>query len=129
KLSLAKPKKTLSPISPHTPRSSYSPPRSPRRRCPRRHARRRCNRPRRHARRRRRRIGIYLLIGFLSPMVDPELDPSAAHDGHALPNRGSCEFKHFIRRLPEFKFWYACSRHPEICPLPLPRHLPKYSFF
>uniref|UniRef100_A0A453DMR9 Protein RER1 n=1 Tax=Aegilops tauschii subsp. strangulata TaxID=200361 RepID=A0A453DMR9_AEGTS len=70
-------------------------------------------------------LGIYLLnllIGFLSPMVDPELDPSAAaHDGPALPTRGSDEFKPFIRRLPEFKFWYVCSRlhHPD-----LPRHQP-----
>jgi hypothetical protein len=55
-------------------------------------------------------LGIYLLnllIGFLSPMVDPELDPSAAQDGPALPTRGSDEFKPFIRRLPEFKFWYV----------------------
>ncbi|CAO2207641.1 unnamed protein product [Urochloa humidicola] len=53
-------------------------------------------------------LGIYLLnllIGFLSPMVDPELDPSAAAEGPALPTRGSDEFKPFIRRLPEFKFW------------------------
>jgi hypothetical protein len=40
-------------------------------------------------------------------MVDPELDPSAAQDGPALPTRGSDEFKPFIRRLPEFKFWYV----------------------
>uniref|UniRef100_R7WAP2 Uncharacterized protein n=1 Tax=Aegilops tauschii TaxID=37682 RepID=R7WAP2_AEGTA len=37
-------------------------------------------------------------------MVDPEPDPSAAHDAHALPNLGSGEFKHFIRRLPKFMF-------------------------
>ncbi|KAE8782683.1 protein RER1B [Hordeum vulgare] len=58
-------------------------------------------------------LGIYLLnllIGFLSPMVDPELDPSAANDGPALPTRGSDEFKPFIRRLPEFKFWYAITK-------------------
>ncbi|TVU22323.1 hypothetical protein EJB05_32009, partial [Eragrostis curvula] len=58
-------------------------------------------------------LGIYLLnllIGFLSPMVDPELDPSAAADGPALPTRGSDEFKPFIRRLPEFKFWYAITK-------------------
>ena len=49
-------------------------------------------------------LGIYLLnllIGFLSPLVDPE-----AADGPSLPTRGSDEFKPFIRRLPEFKFWY-----------------------
>ncbi|KAJ1397690.1 Retrieval of early ER protein Rer1 [Sesbania bispinosa] len=46
-------------------------------------------------------LGIYLLnllIGFLSPRVDPEIEPS-------LPTKGSDEFKPFIRRLPEFKFW------------------------
>jgi hypothetical protein len=50
-------------------------------------------------------LGIYvlnLLIGFLSPMVDPEVE---ALDGPALPTRGSDEFKPFMRRLPEFKFW------------------------
>lgn len=50
-------------------------------------------------------LGIYLLnilIGFLSPLVDPELEVS---DGPALPTRGSDEFKPFVRRLPEFKFW------------------------
>lgn len=50
-------------------------------------------------------LGIYilnLLIGFLSPLVDPELEQS---DGPLLPTKGSDEFKPFIRRLPEFKFW------------------------
>ncbi|OIT08657.1 PREDICTED: protein RER1B-like [Nicotiana attenuata] len=55
-------------------------------------------------------LGIYilnLLIGFLSPLVDPELEPS---DGAMLPTKGSDEFKPFIRRLPEFKFWYAITK-------------------
>lgn len=50
-------------------------------------------------------VGIYilnLLIGFLSPKVDPELE---ALDGASLPTRGSDEFKPFIRRLSEFRFW------------------------
>lgn len=50
-------------------------------------------------------LGIYilnLLIGFLSPKVDPELE---LLDGASLPTKGSDEFKPFIRRLPEFKFW------------------------
>jgi hypothetical protein len=50
-------------------------------------------------------LGIYLLnrlIGFLSPMVDPELE------GPTLPSKSSDqEFKPFQRRLPEFKFWCA----------------------
>ncbi|THU42926.1 hypothetical protein C4D60_Mb00t07360 [Musa balbisiana] len=55
-------------------------------------------------------LGIYLLnllIGFLSPLVDPELEVS---DGPALPTRGSDEFKPFVRRLPEFKFWYSITK-------------------
>ncbi|XP_047085847.1 protein RER1A-like [Lolium rigidum] len=57
-------------------------------------------------------LGIYLLnllIGFLSPMVDPELEALDAA-GPALPTRGNDEFKPFIRRLPEFKFWYAITK-------------------
>lgn len=50
-------------------------------------------------------LGIYvlnLLIGFLSPKIDPELE---ALDGASLPTKDSDEFKPFVRRLPEFKFW------------------------
>ncbi|XP_051132997.1 protein RER1A-like isoform X2 [Andrographis paniculata] len=56
-------------------------------------------------------LGIYilnLLIGFLSPLVDPELEPT--DDGPVLPTKGSDEFKPFIRRLPEFKFWYTITK-------------------
>jgi hypothetical protein len=55
-------------------------------------------------------LGIYilnLLIGFLSPLVDPEMESSG---GAILPTKGSDEFKPFIRRLPEFKFWYAITK-------------------
>ncbi|XP_041015710.1 protein RER1B-like [Juglans microcarpa x Juglans regia] len=55
-------------------------------------------------------LGIYLLnllIGFLSPLVDPEMEVS---DGPMLPTKGSDEFKPFIRRLPEFKFWYSFTK-------------------
>ncbi|KAK8658498.1 hypothetical protein V6N13_036703 [Hibiscus sabdariffa] len=55
-------------------------------------------------------LGIYLLnllIGFLSPLVDPEVEVS---DGPLLPTKGSDEFKPFIRRLPEFKFWYSMTK-------------------
>jgi hypothetical protein len=50
-------------------------------------------------------LGIYilnLLIGFLSPQVDPAI---AADEGPTLPIRASDEFHPFVRRLPEFKFW------------------------
>ncbi|KAM7250794.1 hypothetical protein ACFE04_022677 [Oxalis oulophora] len=55
-------------------------------------------------------LGIYilnLLIGFLSPKVDPELEQL---DGASLPTKGSDEFRPFVRRLPEFKFWYAITK-------------------
>jgi hypothetical protein len=51
-------------------------------------------------------LGIYilnLLIGFLSPQVDPEI--LDAEHGPSLPTSGSDEFRPFVRRLPEFKFW------------------------
>ncbi|KAM7275029.1 hypothetical protein ACFE04_016895 [Oxalis oulophora] len=56
-------------------------------------------------------LGIYLLnllIGFLSPLVDPESNVSS--DQPLLPTKGSDEFKPFIRRLPEFKFWYSMTK-------------------
>lgn len=52
-------------------------------------------------------LGIYilnLLIGFLSPQADPEME------GQSLPTKRSDEFKPFIRRLPEFKFWYSITK-------------------
>ncbi|KAL8193674.1 hypothetical protein R6Q57_026366 [Mikania cordata] len=56
-------------------------------------------------------LGIYilnLLIGFLSPQVDPEFQDLS--DGPTLPSRSSDEFRPFVRRLPEFKFWYSISK-------------------
>ena len=51
-------------------------------------------------------LGIFLLnlfIGFLSPLEEDV-------DGPVLPLNDVDEFKPFIRRLPEFKFWYACAK-------------------
>ncbi|XP_074308791.1 protein RER1A-like isoform X2 [Silene latifolia] len=56
-------------------------------------------------------LGIYLLnllIGFLSPQVDPEIQELT--DGPTLPTRGSDEFRPFVRRLPELKFWYSITK-------------------
>ncbi|XP_042508900.1 protein RER1A-like [Macadamia integrifolia] len=56
-------------------------------------------------------LGIYilnLLIAFLSPQVDPEIQDLT--DGPTLPTRGSEEFRPFVRRLPEFKFWYSITK-------------------
>ena len=47
-------------------------------------------------------LGIYnlnLLLGFLTPQVDPE------SEGPGLPSKHDEEFRPFVRKLPEFKFW------------------------
>ncbi|KAK4367783.1 hypothetical protein RND71_011575 [Anisodus tanguticus] len=56
-------------------------------------------------------LGIYilnLLIGFLSPQVDPEFQDLS--DGPTLPTRETDEFRPFVRRLPEFKFCGMMAR-------------------
>ncbi|XP_022132445.1 protein RER1A-like [Momordica charantia] len=58
-------------------------------------------------------LGIYilnLLIGFLSPQVDPEIPDLHEGTGPALPISESDEFRPFVRRLPEFKFWYSITK-------------------
>jgi hypothetical protein len=55
-------------------------------------------------------LGIYLLnllIGFLTPAVDPEM----SDDGPSLPMNESDEFRPFTRKLPEFQFWYWGTRY------------------
>lgn len=47
-------------------------------------------------------FNLNLVIGFLSPAFDPE------QDAPGLPEtQGDAEFKPFVRRVPEFKFWCA----------------------
>lgn len=41
---------------------------------------------------------LNLLLGFLTPQADPEAE------GPQLPTNET-EFRPFVRRLPEFKFW------------------------
>merc|ERR1711892_1375343 len=60
-------------------------------------------------------LAIYhlnLLLAFLTPKIDPamaELD--ADEDGpDMLPTNQNEEFRPFIRRLPEFKFWYSATK-------------------
>ncbi|KAG2213217.1 hypothetical protein INT46_001578 [Mucor plumbeus] len=57
-------------------------------------------------------LGIYILnlfLAFLTPKFDPsvEMDTQASEmeEGPSLPMKNDEEFKPFIRRLPEFKFW------------------------
>ncbi|KXH40681.1 Rer1 family protein [Colletotrichum simmondsii] len=62
-------------------------------------------------------LGIYLLnlfLAFLQPKFDPsnEAMDTEMEDGGVgiLPTKQDEEFKPFIRRLPEFKFWYWATR-------------------
>ncbi|KAL9555536.1 hypothetical protein MBANPS3_002321 [Mucor bainieri] len=62
-------------------------------------------------------IGIYILnlfLAFLTPKFDPsvEMDTQASEmeEGPSLPMKNDEEFKPFIRRLPEFKFWYSVTK-------------------
>lgn len=68
-------------------------------------------------------LGIYLLnlfLAFLQPKFDPSLEMDIAESeveegAPGLPTSTwnsdkDGEFRPFIRRLPEFKFWYAATR-------------------
>jgi Rer1 family len=39
-------------------------------------------------------------------MVDPEIQELIDGSSPSLPTRSTDEFRPFVRRLPEFKFWY-----------------------
>ncbi|OCT72622.1 hypothetical protein XELAEV_18035603mg [Xenopus laevis] len=57
-------------------------------------------------------MGIYhlnLFIAFLSPKVDPSLMEDS-DEGPSLPTKQNEEFRPFIRRLPEFKFWHSATK-------------------
>lgn len=61
-------------------------------------------------------LAIYLLnlfLAFLQPKFDPSIEQDEGmEDGSAggLPTKQDEEFRPFIRRLPEFKFWYSSTR-------------------
>ncbi|CAO0796702.1 unnamed protein product [Mucor circinelloides] len=59
-------------------------------------------------------LGIYLLnmfLAFLTPKFDPSLEEEEEdEEGPTLPTRNDEEFRPFIRRLPEFKFWYVSTK-------------------
>lgn len=58
-------------------------------------------------------LGIFLLnllIGFLTPLDEADLNND---EGSGLPTSSRVdddEYRPFVRRLPEFKFWYACMK-------------------
>lgn len=58
-------------------------------------------------------LGIYLLnlfLAFLSPKFDPSMEEENMENGGDLPTKQDQEFRPFVRRLPEFKFWYSATR-------------------
>ncbi|KAI3406467.2 hypothetical protein KGF56_000599 [Candida oxycetoniae] len=67
-------------------------------------------------------LGIYLLnlfLAFLTPKFDPSLEQEMKNETieegmeeemQQSPENGDEEFRPFIRRLPEFKFWYNATR-------------------
>jgi len=61
-------------------------------------------------------LAIYLLnlfLAFLQPKFDPSIEQDTETvDGAAgsLPTKQDEEFRPFIRRLPEFMFWYSATR-------------------
>ncbi|XP_063878661.1 protein RER1-like isoform X2 [Scylla paramamosain] len=57
-------------------------------------------------------LGIYHLNLFLA-FLTPKIDPAFSHDdddGPGLPTKANEEFRPFMRRLPEFKFWYSVTK-------------------
>jgi len=60
-------------------------------------------------------LGIYylnLLIAFLTPKIDPVFEQMDEYsdDGPTLPTSTNDEFRPFIRRLAEFKFWHSITK-------------------
>ncbi|KAI9894646.1 MAG: retention in endoplasmic reticulum protein 1 [Vezdaea aestivalis] len=61
-------------------------------------------------------LGIYILnlfLAFLSPKFDPQMEADESMDDGTvgkLPTKQDEEFRPFVRRLPEFKFWYSATR-------------------
>ncbi len=60
---------------------------------------------------------LTLLLAFLSPKFDPAVEEmdmvsldGEEDPGPSLPTNADDEFKPFIRRLPEFQFWYFTTR-------------------
>lgn len=61
-------------------------------------------------------LGIYLLnlfLAFLTPKFDPSLEQEIQNENieeGVQDEEADEEFRPFIRRLPEFKFWYNATR-------------------
>ncbi|CAI4223920.1 unnamed protein product [Auanema sp. JU1783] len=58
-------------------------------------------------------VGIYylnLFLLFLTPSIDPASNFDDDDDGPVLPQKTNDEFRPFMRRLPEFKFWHSTMK-------------------
>jgi hypothetical protein len=56
---------------------------------------------------------LNVFLAFLTPKFDPALEEELNElddQGPALPTSKDDEFRPFIRRLPEFKFWFYATR-------------------
>eukprot|EP01103_Thecamoeba_quadrilineata_P017275 TRINITY_DN6050_c0_g1_i1.p1 TRINITY_DN6050_c0_g1~~TRINITY_DN6050_c0_g1_i1.p1 ORF type:complete len:186 (+),score=26.83 TRINITY_DN6050_c0_g1_i1:53-610(+) len=54
-------------------------------------------------------LAIYELNLFLA-FITPQVDPEAEEGGPSLPLSADDEFRPFVRRLPEFKFWHTTAK-------------------
>jgi len=54
---------------------------------------------------------LNMFLSFLTPKIDPafEMD-SEDEEGPSLPQSNNEEFRPFMRRLPEFKFWLSTMK-------------------
>lgn len=76
-------------------------------------------------------LAIYLLnllLAFLQPRFDPslqddlladEIEEGTGDDAPTLPSQRDDEFRPFVRRLPEWQFWYVGEMHPPNGPVSL----------
>uniref|UniRef100_A0A914DH39 Protein RER1 n=1 Tax=Acrobeloides nanus TaxID=290746 RepID=A0A914DH39_9BILA len=57
---------------------------------------------------------LALFLTFLTPLIDPALALDEEEEGPTLPTKNtlndSDEFRPFMRRLPEFKFWESAMK-------------------
>lgn len=66
---------------------------------------------------------LNLLLAFLQPRFDPslqddlaaeEMEGGGSDDGPVLPSQRDDEFRPFVRRLPEWQFWYVAPAPPRL---------------
>ncbi len=52
---------------------------------------------------------LNLLLAFLQPKFDPSMEGGEGDVPSPLPSSRDDEFRPFVRRLPEWQFWYYLS--------------------